>query len=200
MSNNILSSHLLLDYLHKTEPHPKQCRVSMKKKFSKTPLDLGKADFKVAISRGLSCNTWKIIGIIGNAAVGKSTLIASLQGESSSQLDKAFNQLRRVDDNPKPTAGIDSVPHPILKTWIHSAASSRRFPFQSPAPPTHVTAFASCSRSGHSSTFQQCRCRMSLSGSKATRTAFLTPCQPQRGCARVCQLLDMPSTYQLWKI
>ena len=99
----------------------------MKKKFSKTPLDLGKADFKVAVSRTLSCNTRKIIGIIGDAAVGKSTLVTSLQGESSSQSDKAFNQSGRVDDRPKPTAGIDTVPHPSLKTWINSAASSRRF-------------------------------------------------------------------------
>ena len=85
--------------------------VSVKNKSSETPLDLGKADFKVAVSRTLSCNTRKIIGIIGNAAVGKSTLVTSLQGESSSRSDKAFNQPGRVDDRPKPTAGIDTVPH-----------------------------------------------------------------------------------------
>ena len=85
--------------------------VNVKNKSSKTPLDLAKADFKVAISQTLSCNTRKIIGIIGNTAVGKSTLVTSLQDESSSLLGKAFKWLWRMADRPKPTAGIDTVPH-----------------------------------------------------------------------------------------
>ena len=84
--------------------------VTVKNKFAKTPLDLAKADFNMAIKQALSFTSRKIISIIGNAAGGKSTLITSLQAESISRSGKAY-KLRKVDDTGKRTAGIETVPH-----------------------------------------------------------------------------------------
>ena len=85
--------------------------VTVKNKFAKTPLDLAKADFNMAIKQALSFTSRKIISIIGNAAGGKSTLITSLQAESISRSGKAYKKLRKVDDTGKQTAGIETVPH-----------------------------------------------------------------------------------------
>ena len=85
--------------------------VRTKDKHSQTPLDLAKSDFQEAIKQTLSFTTRKTLCIIGNAEGGKSTLIASLQAESNSFLGRIFNRFRRVDDQRKRTAGIETVPH-----------------------------------------------------------------------------------------
>ena len=82
-----------------------------KNEFSETPLDVAKADFQEAIKQALSFITRKTLCIIGNAEGGKSTLIASLQAESSGFLGRIINSFRRVDDRRKRTAGIETVPH-----------------------------------------------------------------------------------------
>ena len=85
--------------------------VRTKNKRSQTPLDLAKSDFQEAIKQTLSFTTRKTLCIIGNAEGGKSTLIASLQAESNSFLGKIVNRVRRVDDQRKRTAGIETIPH-----------------------------------------------------------------------------------------
>ena len=82
-----------------------------KNEFSETPLDVAKADFQEAIKQALSFITRKTLCIIGNAEGGKSTLIASLQAESSGFLGRIINSFRRVDDRRQRTAGIETVPH-----------------------------------------------------------------------------------------
>ena len=85
--------------------------VRTKNKFSCTPLDLAKSDFRKAIKQVLSFATRKTLCIIGNAEGGKSTLIASLQAESNGFIGRIFNRFRRVNDRRKRTAGIETVPH-----------------------------------------------------------------------------------------
>ena len=94
-----------------------------------------------------------------------------------------------------------TVVSPSLKASNSCAPCSRRSPFQSSEPPTHVTALrGSCPRSGHPSQSKQCSCRISQRGSKAMRITYLRPCQPQRKSARICRLLDMLSTFQIRKM
>ena len=89
--------------------------VRTKNKFFQTPLDVAKINFQKAIKQTLSFTTRKTLCIIGNAEGGKSTLIASLQAESNSFLGRIFNRFRRVDDQLKRTAGIETVPHSSQK-------------------------------------------------------------------------------------
>ena len=85
--------------------------VRTKNNLAQTPLDLAKAEFKVATKQALSFTTRKALCIIGNAEGGKSTLIAALQAESNSFLGKMVNRLKRVNDRRQRTAGIEIVPH-----------------------------------------------------------------------------------------
>ena len=89
--------------------------VRAKDKLSQTPLDIAKSDFDRAIKQAISFTTRKTLCIIGNAEGGKSTVIASLQAESNSLLGRIFNRVRRVDDQRKRTAGIETVPHSSQK-------------------------------------------------------------------------------------
>ena len=85
--------------------------VRTKNNLAQSPLDLAKAEFKVATKQALSFTTRKALCIIGNAEGGKSTLIAALQAESNSFLGKMVNRLKRVNDRRQRTAGIEIVPH-----------------------------------------------------------------------------------------
>ena len=86
-------------------------RAESKRSIPKTPLDLAKTEFKEAINQALSFTTRKALCIIGNAECGKSTLIAALQAESNSFLDKIINWFWRVSDHRQRTAGIDTISH-----------------------------------------------------------------------------------------
>ena len=85
--------------------------VRTRNNLAQTPLDLAKAEFKVATKQALSFTTRKALCIIGNAEGGKSTLIAALQAESNFFLGKMVNRLKRVNDRRQRTAGIAIVPH-----------------------------------------------------------------------------------------
>ena len=81
-------------------------------KDSCTPLDVARsAEFVEATKQAASFTTRKTLCIIGNARSGKSTLIVALQAERSSFFGKIFNRYRRVDDNRKRTAGIETIHH-----------------------------------------------------------------------------------------
>ena len=71
-------------------------------------MDVAKAGFQDAINQVLSFTTRRTLCIIGNAEVGKCTLIASLQAESTRVLSRIVNCFRssRVDNR---TAGIETV-------------------------------------------------------------------------------------------
>ena len=83
--------------------------------FCETPLDVATMDFKEAIKQTILFTTRKALCIIGNSEGGKSTLIASLQVESTGLFGRIFNRFRRVDDRRDRTAGIETVHHSSQK-------------------------------------------------------------------------------------
>ena len=85
--------------------------VRAKNTLNETPFDIASDQFMVAIKQSYSFASRKTLCIIGNAEGGKSTLIAALQAERNSFLGRIFNQLRRVQDPRKRTAGIETVLH-----------------------------------------------------------------------------------------
>ena len=78
-------------------------------KKSKSPLDLASHDFQQAIQQAQSFSTKRIVAVIGNAEYGKSTLIAALQAEGNSLLQKLTNRFTKVQDIRKRTTGIEAV-------------------------------------------------------------------------------------------
>ena len=87
----------------------------IRNKFSETPLDVATMHFKEAIKQTLFFTTRKALCIIGNSEGGKSTLIASLQVESTGLFGRIVNHFRRVDDRRDRTAGIETVLHSSQK-------------------------------------------------------------------------------------
>ena len=85
--------------------------VRTKNTQSNSPFDLASVDFKAAIQQALSFTTRKTICIIGNAAGGKSTLIAALQAENNTFLGKMVNRFKKVSDHRRRTAGIETIHH-----------------------------------------------------------------------------------------
>ena len=85
--------------------------VRAKNTLNETPFDIASEQFTKAIKQSYSFASRKTLCIIGNAEGGKSTLIAALQAERNSFLGRIFNQLRRVQDPRKRTAGIETVLH-----------------------------------------------------------------------------------------
>ena len=86
--------------------------VRTRNKDSFTPLDVAQsAEFVEAINQAASFTTRKTLCIIGNAAGGKSTLIAALQAERNSFLGKIINRFKRVEDRRNRTAGIETIHH-----------------------------------------------------------------------------------------
>ena len=86
--------------------------VGIKDKHSDTALDVARSkEFKEAVTQAVSFTVSKIVCIIGNTGVGKSTLIAALQAESNSFFGKAINRFWWVSDHRKRTAGIENIHH-----------------------------------------------------------------------------------------
>ena len=85
--------------------------VSVKNKFSQTPLNAAKAEFNEAIKQHITFTARRTVCVIGNAGGGKSTLIAALQTVSNSFLGKNRNRFKRVHDRRQRAAGIEAVFH-----------------------------------------------------------------------------------------
>ena len=82
---------------------------------SETVLYIASVAFTEAITQARFFTTRKTLCIIGNSEGGKSTLIASLQAESTGLLGRIFNRFRRVSDHRLRTAGIEPIPHSSQK-------------------------------------------------------------------------------------
>ena len=85
--------------------------VGIKDKHSRTAHDVARSDeFREAIKQALSFTVSKIVCILGNTGVGKSTLIAALQAERKSFIGRAWNRyIKRISDHRKRTAGIEPI-------------------------------------------------------------------------------------------
>ena len=73
------------------------------------PCDIALVRFANAVNQTWFFSTRKIITVIGNAEVGKSTLIAALEAESNFLCMKFINYFRRVHDIRQRTAGIEAI-------------------------------------------------------------------------------------------
>ena len=83
--------------------------IQIKNDNGQTVLFFASKAFKQAIYKTLSFTTKKTVCVIGNACCGKSTLIASLQNENESALNKFKHRLFGVTDIRSRTAGIDPI-------------------------------------------------------------------------------------------
>ena len=83
--------------------------IHAKNRNSKTPLQYNSHMSMKSMSDFHSFKTKKSVCIIGNAYSGKSTLISSLQEESTSKFGKVINKFRKVDDMRQRTTGIEPV-------------------------------------------------------------------------------------------
>ena len=88
-------------------------RVNIKDKHSRTALDIAYSeDFRQAINHARSFTVPRILTIVGNTGVGKSTLVAALQAERNSFFGKIWNRFTRVSDDRNRTAGIETIHYP----------------------------------------------------------------------------------------
>ena len=85
--------------------------VRVKNTLKRTPFAIASEQFAEAIKQSYFFASRKTLCVIGNAESGKSTLITALQAERNSFLGRIFNQLRRVSDYRKRTAGIETILH-----------------------------------------------------------------------------------------
>ena len=83
--------------------------MTVRNKYSQSPLDLASVDFQKAIRQAQSFSTKRIVAVIGNAEHGKSTLIAALQVEDEGRWKKFINRFTNVQDISQRTAGIEAV-------------------------------------------------------------------------------------------
>ena len=83
--------------------------MTVRNKYSKSPLDLGSGDFQQTIRQAQSFSTKRIVAVIGNAEHGKSTLIAALQAEGKNIFMRFANRFTQVQDIRQRTAGIEAV-------------------------------------------------------------------------------------------
>ena len=84
--------------------------AGVKDKHSRTALDVAHSEeFKEAIKQARSFPVSKILTIVGDTGVGKSTLIAALQAERNTCIGRTLNRFKRVSDHRKQTAGIDTI-------------------------------------------------------------------------------------------
>ena len=83
--------------------------MTVRDKYSETPLDLASDDFQQTIQQAQSFSTKRIVAVIGNAEHGKSTLIAALQVEDTGRWKKFINKFMNVQDISQRTAGIEAV-------------------------------------------------------------------------------------------
>ena len=85
-------------------------RVNIKDKHSRTALDVAYSEvFRQAINHAQSFTVPRILTIVGDKGVGKSTLLAALQAESKTYFDKIRNRFTRVSDDRNRTAGIEPI-------------------------------------------------------------------------------------------
>ena len=84
----------------------------VKDRHSRNALNVARSEeFRHAIEQALSFTVSKIVCILGDSGVGKSTLIAALQAESNSFIGWTLNRyIKRISDNRKRTAGIATIP------------------------------------------------------------------------------------------
>ena len=86
--------------------------AEVKDKRSQTALNIaGSGEFKEAIEQARSFTVSKILAIVGDTGVGKSTLIAALQAERNSFFGRTLNRVKRVSDQRNRTAGIETIHH-----------------------------------------------------------------------------------------
>ena len=83
--------------------------LSIRNYRGKTALELASKVFNLSIQAALSFTTKRTVCVIGNACSGKSTLIASLQNENESFLNKCKHWLFGVEEIRNRTAGIDPI-------------------------------------------------------------------------------------------
>ena len=83
--------------------------MTVRNKDAISPPDLASGDFRQNIRQAQSFSTKRIVGVIGNAEHGKSTLIAALQVEDKGRLKKFINRFANVQDIRQRTAGIEVV-------------------------------------------------------------------------------------------
>ena len=83
--------------------------MTVRNKYTKSPLDLASVDFRQTIQQAQSFSTKRIVAVIGNAEHGKSTLIAALQAEGKSIFKRFINRFTQVEDIRQRTAGIEAV-------------------------------------------------------------------------------------------
>ena len=88
-------------------------KVNIKDKHSRTALDVAYSeDFRQAINHACYFKIRRILTIVGNTGVGKSTLVATLQAEKITFFGKIRNRFTRVSDNRNQTAGIEPIHYP----------------------------------------------------------------------------------------
>ena len=92
--------------------------VGIKDKHSRTALEVPHVDdFRETIKQALSFTVSKIVCILGNTGVGKSTLIAALKAERNSFIGRAWNRyIKRISDHRMRTAGIEPIHYIIAKS------------------------------------------------------------------------------------
>ena len=74
-----------------------------------TPCNTALESFANVVNQTWFFSTRKIIAVIGNGEVGKSTLIAALESESNFLCMKLINYFRKVHDIRQRTAGIEAI-------------------------------------------------------------------------------------------
>ena len=83
-------------------------------RYFRTPLHICSRRFIAAVLQSQSHPPKQVIAVIGNTEYGKSTLIAALQSESRTLLQRLFCMLSQVYNITKRTAGIETSHSPVL--------------------------------------------------------------------------------------
>ena len=84
-------------------------------RYFRTPLHICSRRFRAAVQQAQSHPPKQVIAVIGNTEYGKSTLIAALQSESRTLLQRLVCTLSQVYNITKRTAGIETVPFSSAK-------------------------------------------------------------------------------------
>ena len=84
-------------------------------RYFRTPLHICSHRFRAAVQQEQSHPPQQVITVIGNTEYGKSTLIAALQSESRTLLQRLVCTLSQVYDITKRTTGIETVPFSSAK-------------------------------------------------------------------------------------
>ena len=84
-------------------------------RYFRTPLHICSRRFRAAVQQEQSHPPQQVIAVIGNTEYGKSTLLAALQSESRTLLQRLVCTLSQVYNITKRTAGIETVPFSSAK-------------------------------------------------------------------------------------